>query len=87
MKLITRSTLLEAGETVAMIDVLVRPPNESCNKRVNLDSLEKQKQKQIEKLLYLLVFNILIGVLQRQTKDSQKTNCNKISDLNMSITT
>lgn len=33
------STLLEEGDTVAMMDVLVRPPSESCRIRVSLDSL------------------------------------------------
>lgn len=33
------SRLLFAGETVAMIQVFVRPPNESCNNLVSLDSL------------------------------------------------
>ena len=36
------SKLIWAGDTVAIMEVLVRPPSESCNKRVNLDSLERQ---------------------------------------------
>ena len=32
--------LAVAGEIVAMIDVLVRPPSESCNNRVSLLSLQ-----------------------------------------------
>ena len=34
------SKLIWAGDTVAIMEVLVRPPSESCNKRVNLDSLQ-----------------------------------------------
>ena len=34
------SRLMEAGDTVAMIDVFVLPPRESCRSRVSLDSLE-----------------------------------------------
>lgn len=33
------SRLILAGETVAMMQVFVRPPRESCRRRVNLDSL------------------------------------------------
>ena len=33
------SMLQDAGEMVAIIDVFVRPPNESCNNLVNLLSL------------------------------------------------
>lgn len=34
------SRLEEDGDTVAMIDVFVRPPSESCSILVSLDSLE-----------------------------------------------
>jgi hypothetical protein len=37
------SLLLLAGEMVAMMDVLVLPPKESCRRRVNLDSLKGGK--------------------------------------------
>ena len=37
------SKLIWAGETVAIMEVLVRPPSESCNNRVNLDSLQENK--------------------------------------------
>ena len=37
------SKLIEAGDTVAIIEVLVLPPKESCRSRVNLDSLERSK--------------------------------------------
>ena len=37
------SRLMEAGEMVAIIDVLVRPPKESWSSRVNLDSLQKNE--------------------------------------------
>lgn len=33
------SRLMEAGDTVAIMEVLVRPPSESCSMRVSLDSL------------------------------------------------
>lgn len=33
----------EDGDTVAMIDVFVRPPSESCRILVSLDSLEDKK--------------------------------------------
>ena len=32
--------LAEAGEMVAMMEVLVLPPNDSCNRRVSLLSLQ-----------------------------------------------
>ena len=43
------SKLMEAGDTVAISEVLVLPPRESCSKRVNLDSLKKSKMSKIRK--------------------------------------
>ena len=37
---------MEAGDTVAISEVLVLPPRESCSKRVNLDSLKKKAKRQ-----------------------------------------
>lgn len=37
------SRLLEDGDTVAMMEVLVRPPSESCKILVSLDSLWKNR--------------------------------------------
>lgn len=39
--LIVSSKLQCDGDIVAIIDVLVLPPKESCNKRVSFDSLKK----------------------------------------------
>ena len=39
---------MEAGETVAMMDVFVRPPSESWRSLVSLDSLEN---KSIERVI------------------------------------
>ena len=36
------SRLMEAGDTVAMIDVFVFPPRESCSSRVSFDSLQER---------------------------------------------
>ena len=44
------SKLMEAGDTVAISEVLVLPPRESCSKRVNLDSLKKNKRSKIRKI-------------------------------------
>ena len=44
------SKLMEAGDTVAISEVLVLPPRESCSKRVNLDSLKKSKMSKIRKI-------------------------------------
>ena len=44
------SKLMEAGDTVAISEVLVLPPRESCSKRVNLDSLKKSKMSRIRKI-------------------------------------
>ena len=44
------SKLMEAGDTVAISEVLVLPPRESCSKRVNLDSLTKRKMSKIRKI-------------------------------------
>ena len=45
------SKLMEAGDTVAISEVLVLPPRESCSKRVNLDSLKKKaKCQRLERL-------------------------------------
>ncbi len=41
--MILTSRFCEAGEIVAMMDVLVRPPRESCRRRVNLLSLKTIK--------------------------------------------
>ena len=38
------SRLMEAGDTVAMIDVFVLPPSESCSSRVSFDSLEEMEK-------------------------------------------
>ena len=38
--LMVSSRLHDAGEMVAMMDVLVRPPSESCSSRVSLLSLK-----------------------------------------------
>ena len=43
------SKLMEAGDTVAISEVLVLPPRESCSKRVNLDSLKKKQKVKDEK--------------------------------------
>lgn len=40
------SRLEEAGDTVAMMEVLVRPPSESCRILVSLDSLWRTKASQ-----------------------------------------
>ena len=54
------SKLMEAGDTVAISEVLVLPPRESCSKRVNLDSLKKSKRSKMRKVslnLSQLFFN------------------------------
>ena len=44
------SRLMEAGDTVAMIDVFVLPPKESCRSRVSFDSLEKTDKMSVKLL-------------------------------------
>ena len=44
-KVLLTSRLMIAGEMVAIIEVFVRPPSESCNKRVNLLSLQQISRK------------------------------------------
>lgn len=42
------SRLDEEGDTVAMMDVLVRPPSESCRILVSFDSLWRKRNSFIE---------------------------------------
>ena len=58
------SKLMEAGDTVAISEVLVLPPKESCSKRVNLDSLKKKaKDQRLERYHYMKVYLFQHGYL------------------------
>ena len=62
------SRLMSAGDTVAMMHVLVRPPSESCSSLVSLLSLERsseeeqhiKKEKRIRPLKLPLIFALIL---------------------------
>lgn len=60
------SRLDEEGDTVAMMDVLVRPPSESCRILVSFDSLWRKRTSLIE--------SYIISELRRDSTQ-QETCC------------